>query len=188
MKVLVIPEDFRKDQYLLKPLFKRLMGALGKPSAKVIVCQDPLLGGVHEALKSERMAEVVQRYDGMVDLFVLCVDRDGKSGRRRRLDELEQEFVDRAFVAQNAWEEIETWTLAGLDLPAEWSWSEVRAEVDVKERYFDVLADVRGLSDAPGRGRKPLGEEAARRVPAIRQKCADFNDLARRIERAVVGL
>ena len=189
MNVLVIPEDFRKDQYLLKPLFERLMGALGKPSARVAVCQDPLLGGVREALKSDRLAEVVRQYDGMTDLFVLCVDRDGDTGRRRRLDQLEDEFgVDRVFVAQNAWEEIETWTLAGLELPAEWSWSEVRAEVDVKERYFDVLADERGLSDAPGRGRKPLGEEAARRVPAIRQKCADFNDLARRIERAVVGL
>lgn len=125
----------------------------------------------------------------MTDLFVLCVDRDGETGRRERLDQLEDEFgAGRVFVAQNAWEEIETWTLAGLDLPRGWLWAEVRAEVDVKERYFDALADRRGLTDAPGRGRKPLGEEAAQRVPAIRMKCGDFNELARRIEQAIVSV
>lgn len=185
MNVLVIPEDFRKDQYLLKPLFRRLLRELGRPNADVAVCQDPLLGGVSEALNSERLAEIVARYDGMTDVFILCVDRDGQVGRRERLDQLEQEFGrGRVFIAQNAWEELETWTLAGLELPTEWVWSEVRAEKDVKEMYFDVLAKRRGVSDAPGGGRKPLGEEASPRISAIRQKCRDFDDLARRIERA----
>ena len=189
MNVLVIPEDFRKDQYLLKPLFTRLLRESGKPAARVVVCRDPLLGGVDEALKSARLAEIFDRYDAMTDLFVLCVDRDGDVGRRQRLDQLEREFEEgRVFVSENAWEELETWTLAGLDLPAEWSWSEVRAEVDVKERYFDRLADARGVSDAPGRGRKPLGEEASRRVSAIKLKCPDFDDLARRIEGVVAGV
>ena len=189
MNVLVIPEDFRKDQYLLKPLFRRLLSESGRPSARVVVCQDPLLGGVAEALKSVRLAEIFDRYDAMIDLFVLCVDRDGDVGRRKRLDQLEREFEKgRMFVAENAWEELETWTLAGIDLPPEWSWSDVRAEVDVKERYFDVLADQRGLSDAPGRGRKPLGEEASRRLSAIRLKCPDFDELARRVEGAVAGV
>ena len=63
----------------------------------------------------------------------------------------------------------------------------VSAAVDVKERYFDVLAKRRGLSDAPGSGRKALGEEASPRISTIRQKCPDFDDLARRIEGAVIG-
>ena len=46
MRVLIIPEDFRNDQYLLRPLFDRLFRSLDIP-AKVAVCQDPLLGGVH---------------------------------------------------------------------------------------------------------------------------------------------
>ncbi|MDE0423017.1 MAG: hypothetical protein OXK76_19295 [Gammaproteobacteria bacterium] len=50
---------------------------------------------------------------------------------------------DRILLAENAWEELETWTLAGLDLPAAWRWSEVRAAVDVKERYFDKIARAR---------------------------------------------
>ena len=48
MKVLVIPEDFRNDQYILKPLFIRLFRTVGMRAARVNVCQDPLLGGIGE--------------------------------------------------------------------------------------------------------------------------------------------
>lgn len=184
MNVLIIPEDFRRDQYLLRPLFRQFFRSIGKTSAKVTVCIDPLLGGVQEALKSERIAEIVEQYSGMTDIFVLCVDRDGNLGRRQRLDAIESEFAEeKVFFAENAWEELETWTLAGLDLHAKWNWQDVRAEVHVKERYFDKLAKMRGVADAPGGGRKPLGEESARRISAIRQKCPeDFGRLAKLLE------
>ena len=184
MNVLIIPEDFRKDQYLLQPLFQRLFKVIGKPTARVKVCNDPLLGGVQEALKSSRLAEIVEQYEGMTDIFILCVDRDGRTGRRQRLNHIEEEFsAQQTFYAENAWEELETWTLAGLSLPARWNWQDVRAEVHVKEQYFDKLARMRGVADAPGGGRKPLGEEAARRIDAIRQKCPeDFDSLASRLE------
>ena len=184
MRVLVIPEDFRNDQYLLKPLFKRLFATMGRRNVRVRVCQDPLLGGVDEALKSKRIQEVVDQHDGMTDIFILCVDRDGVPGRRQRLDQLEGEFGnDRTFLAENAWEEIETWALAGLDLPEGWRWADVRAEAQVKERYFNVLADERGMADGPGGGREKLGDVAARNIPAIRQKCPeDFDALAQRLE------
>lgn len=187
MRVLVIPEDFRKDQYILKPILNRLFETIGRRRARIRVCQDPLLGGIGEATKSERVAEIVERYEAMTDVFVLCVDRDGNEGRRQRLDQLEQDFGDgRVFIAENAWEELETWVLAGVDLPTDWSWTDVRAEVQVKERYFDVLVGQRGLGDHPGGGRKPLAEEAARRLEAIRLKCReDFDVLARRIEAEV---
>ena len=186
MNVLIIPEDFRKDQYILKPLFSRLFQSIGRRHVHVNICRDPLLGGVGEALKSERMAEVIGKH-GMTDIFILCIDRDGKEGRRQRLDQLEAEFRDvRVFLAENAWEEIETWLLAGLDLPANWNWRTVRAEVQVKETYFEPLAAQRGLSDALGGGRKHLGEEASRRINAIRQKCPDdFDALAQRLEAAI---
>lgn len=187
MNVLIIPEDFRKDQYLLKPLFNRLFQELGKPKARIVVCQDPLLGGIVESLKSARIAEICDRYRSKADIFLLCVDRDGNLGRRQRLDEIEEEFGrHHVFLAENAWEELETWTLAGLDLPRAWRWSDVREAVDVKELYFDRLAHERGVADAPGGGRKPLGEEAARRIDAIRRKCReDFDSLARRIAAAI---
>ena len=188
MKVLVIPEDFRNDQYILKPLFSRLFRRLGSKSVRVEVCRDPLLGGVSEALRADILTDIVQQYDGMTDMFILCVDRDGVVGRRQRLDQLESEFGgNRVVLAENAWEEIETWVLAGLRLPAGWNWNDVRAEVQVKETYFEPLADMRGLSDSPGGGRRELGEEASRRIDAIRQKCPeDFDNLARRLK-AVLG-
>ena len=68
--------------------------------------------------------------------------------------------------------------LAGLDLPAGWNWQAVRAEIQVKETYFKPLVDERNLSKALGGGRKPLAEEAARRINLIRQKCPeDFDAL-----------
>ena len=69
MKVLIIPEDFRNDRYILKPLFNRLFESIGFRRARVRVCHDPLLGGVVEALKSERIQEVIDQHWGMVDLF-----------------------------------------------------------------------------------------------------------------------
>ena len=186
MNVLVIPEDFRKDQYILKPLFERLFRTFGRRNAKIRVCQDPVLGGIGEAMKAERIAEIVSRYEGMTQIFILCVDRDGREGRRQGLDSLEGEFGNgRTFVAENAWEELETWVLAGLDVPKDWRWTDVRAEVHVKERYFEPLAAQRGVADGPGGGRKALGEEAARNLPAIRLKCPeDFDALAQRLEAA----
>jgi len=188
VKVLIIPEDFRKDQYLPRPLFSRLFRTIGRRRVHVEICRAPLLGGVDEALKSGRIAEVMRRHGGMAHIVVLCVDRDGRLGRQVRLREMEREFgtARRAFLAENPWEEIETWVLAGLALPRGWRWADVRAEVQVKERYFDPLVRQRGISNTPGKGRHLLGIEAARRIGAIRQKCPeDFDRLARRLEAVV---
>ena len=186
MKILIIPEDFRSDQYLLKPLFERLFADFEQPQT-VIVCQNPRLRGVREALSKARLREIIGMYP-MVDIFILCVDRDGETGRRTSLDDIEKELAAaNIFVAENAWEEIETWTLAGLDLPADWSWSAVRAEVSVKERYFVPLARQLGVADGPGGGRRALGERASKRVRAIRQKCPeDFGNLANRLLKLLV--
>ena len=183
MNVLIIPEDFRKDQFILKPLFSGLFRAIGKPRARVVVCQEPLLGGIGEAMKSERIAEIVKKHEGMTDIFILCVDRDGDTNRRQRLNGLEKDFgTGRTFFAENAWEEIETWLLAGMDLPKNWRWQDVRAEVSVKEKYFNPLAEQHGVVRTPGEGRKALGEEAARNIAVIRQKCPeDFDALAQRL-------
>ena len=194
MKALIIPEDFRKDQFILKPLFNRLFQRLGSPSMRVTICREPLLGGIGEALKIERLTAIVGERRGAFDLFVLCVDRDGMVGRRQRLDDIEVEIQTQfgsgvAFFAVNAWEELETWVLAGLDLPGEWRWADVRTEVNAKEQYFEPLAIQRGVANLQGGGRKALGEEASRRIPAIRRKCPeDFDDLARRLATAVAAV
>ena len=180
MSVRVIPEDHLNDQYILKPLFERLFDQLGFANTGVRVCQ-LRLRGVNEALKSEKIREVIDRYS-MDDVFILCVDRDCNENRRDRLDQLEKEFNPR-LLAVNAWEEIETWALAELELPNDWRWAEVRAECNVKERFFEPFAELKGVSDRPSGGRDVLGESASRNVRAIRQKCPeDFDVLARRLE------
>ena len=187
MRVMIIPEDFLKDQHILKPLFSRLVRQIGAPSVEVQMCYQPRFRGVDQTLELRELERVVRRFGGMVDIFVLCVDRDGRAGRRQRLNQIEAEFQGRCvFFAENAWEEVETWALAGLALPGDWRWADVRAEVDVKERYFEPLAAQRGLADSGDGGRRVLGDEASRRIRAIRQKCPeDFDSLAQRLQTAL---
>ena len=189
MNILVISEDPHYDQHILKPLLRRLFRSIGKPTAKIGIPPGRTPRGVRDALRSETLARIVERYRGETDIFVLCVDRDGELGRRQRLDQIEAEFGSRCvFLAQEAWEEIEAWVLAGLDLPPDWRWRDVRAEIHVKERYFDVLARERGVAGGLGGGRKALAEEAAANLSAIRLKCPqDFDALAQRIETAAAS-
>lgn len=184
VRLMIIPEDFRKDQYILKPLFEKLLADLGKPRAKVEVCKDPHLQGISDCTNKDRLREVFDRYDGIYQYFVLCVDRDGVKSRRAKLDHLQDEFDNgRVFLAAHAWEELETWILAGVDSPREWRWADIRADISVKENYFEELARRRGVSDALGGGRQRLGIEAAKSIQAIRQKCReDFDELAQRLE------
>ncbi len=79
LKVLVIPEDFRKDQYILGPLVRQLFKEVGKQRARVRICLEPLMGGVDQALDWQQIDEVIDMYP-IVDVFLLLVDRDGEPG------------------------------------------------------------------------------------------------------------
>jgi hypothetical protein len=183
----LIPEDFRNDQFILQPLIKAMIADLGVPTAKVVMCRDPLLGGITEALKFENLDGIVRRYRGMVDLFILCVDRDGNPNRRAALDGLERQIGvsltgGKAFFAEHAWQEIEVWVLAGHDLPTDWVWAEIRSEPNPKERYFEPFARDRNVIDGPGGGRKALADAAVRRFGRICQLCPeDLGALRERI-------
>lgn len=187
MKVLVIPEDFRKDQYMLKPIITAMMTNLGKPRAKIMICQDPLLGGINEALKWDNIQSIIKQYP-MVDLFLLCVDRDGKSGRKKALDKLEEQASsilekNKLFLAENAWQEIEVWVLAGQNLPKDYNWQNIRQEIHPKENYFLPFAQQQNLLEAPGEGRKALAEHAAGKYKRISQLCPeDVANLENRIK------
>ncbi|HEX8822879.1 MAG TPA: hypothetical protein VF794_23330 [Archangium sp.] len=187
MNVLVIPENFALDQYVLKPLVKAMMSAVGRPRAVVRVCQDPLLGSVDQALKWERIQEVLVRYRGMVDLFLLIVDRDGEPHRRGRIDTIESQAAEvlvasRRLLGENAWQEIEVWVLAGHDIPKDWAWADVRAHRDPKEAYFEPFAKLQGVSEQPYGGRESLARAAASRYERVRQLCPeDIGALEQRI-------
>jgi hypothetical protein len=178
VNVLIIPEDFRKDQYVLKPIIQRMLAEVGKPKAKVQVCLDPVLGGVREATKWDRIGEIIEMYRGMVQLFLLIVDRDGIAGRRQSLNSIEAKahaVLGNAglLLAENAWQEIEVWALAGLELPKDWSWKDIRQEVNPKEVYFAPLVAKRGLASEPGQGRTTLGREAAANYRRVRSRCGE---------------
>ena len=178
MNVLIIPEDFVKDQHMLRPIIEAMLDHLGKSTAKVRVCLNPRLRGVSQALDAKRIRAILKRYYGMVDLFLLCVDRDGKEGRKTQLGKLEKLAdtilrADDMFLAENAWQEIEVWVLAGLDLPKEWEWQQVRQERDSKEVYFEPYAEQRGVEHELSGGRKVLAEQAARRYKRIRRLCPE---------------
>jgi hypothetical protein len=165
VNVLIIPEDFRKDQFILKPIIERMFAEIGKRRANIQMCFDPLLGGIDQATNWERIADILDMYP-MVDIFLLLVDRDGVATRRTVLNGLETKAHDvlnddRVLLAENAWQEIEVWALAGQELPKKWSWIEIRKEIHPKEKYFDRLAEHRGLVDEPGDGRTTMGREAA---------------------------
>ncbi len=185
MNVLVIPEDFRKDQYILKPIIEAMMSRAGG-AAKVRVCQDPLLGGVSQAMKWERIEEIIIRYMGMIHLFLLCVDRDGVENRKKRLTNIERRAAeilskDRRLMAENAWQEIEVWVLAGHKAPSNWRWRDVRMEPNPKEMYFMPFAKGLDLLNEPGEGRKTLALDAARRYKTIRRKCPELAGLEKRV-------
>lgn len=191
LNVLVIPEDFRKDQYVLKPIVEATLRSIGtKP--RVVICKDPLLGGVGEAMKWKRLEPILDRYRGMTDVFLLIVDRDGKPRRCEGLDRIERR-AERSlrsgaiFLGENAWQEVEVWVLAGLkDLPKRWTWAEIRQELDPKEVFYIPFATHRGVAGGPYEGRDELAREAARNYPRIRRLCPeDVGRLHARIEAAL---
>ena len=184
-RVLVVTEDFRKDQYVLEPIIQKMLEALGR-KGKVIMCRDPLLAGVDQALRWERIEEIIIRYRAMIECFLLIVDRDGKPGRRASLDNLERQAAallgpTKRFLAENAWQEVEVWLLGGHDLPSAWAWKDVRDHENPKEAYYRPFAELRGVVDEPAEGRGVLGREAARRYGRICQLCPEVAALEGRL-------
>lgn len=186
MRVLIICEDYIYDQYVLQPVIQAMMKRLGKPTAKVAICSNPRLRGVAQATEWNRLQQVFQQHT-MIDLFLLCVDRDGIEGRQEALNRLEALSAEmlssnRLLLAQNAWQEIEVWALAGHDLPANWNWKAIRAEIDAKELYFFPFCQQRQLGDERKIVYKILGGEAAKNYGRIRTRCPEVLELETRIQ------
>lgn len=184
MNVLIIPEDFTKDQFMLVPLVKAMFASL-HTSAKVEICRDPFIRGISQALNMSILTEVIEAWRYRIDVFILCVDRDGDINRRAALNDREeqaQKLVKQGavFLAENAWQEIEVWVLAGHDLPNAWKWDAIRSAPHPKETYYVPFAKSKELDD----GRKKLGEEAAKRYSKVRMKCKqDIQVLELRLKR-----
>jgi hypothetical protein len=183
--VLVIPEDSRTDGYIVGPVMSAAVQSCGRPNARVRVLTDPILGGIHEALKLNNLREIVDRYP-LVNLFVLVVDRDDDPSRRGLLDQREGEVAGvlkagQGLIAVEAWQEVEAWGLAGQDLPTGVRWSDIRAERDVKERFFSPYVRANGLFRGLGGGRKSLGDSARRNYGRVRSRCPELRDFEQRV-------
>jgi hypothetical protein len=176
--VLVIPEDFTKDEHILKPLVERILQDCGR-NPTVEVCRDPNFQGVYAALRLDAIRnEVIARYP-MVHLFILFVDRDGESGRKNRTDEIEITLSSelspgtRRFLAEVAWQEVEVFILAGMRLPSNWQWREIRADANVKDTFFKRYINLRGTSKLPYEGRKKLMAESISNWQRIKSRCPE---------------
>lgn len=189
MNVLVIPEDAKYGRPVLQPLMERLITSWLGLNARIDARP---LGGVSAATEPERLREVVDQYK-MVDLFILCLDQDDRSNEwakdqiaeieekmREHLDQ--EERPDDAFFTIVAKREIEAWVLVGCEESGDWTYTDVRQESQVKERYFEPYAERRGVEEGQFGGRKPLGEEAARNYKTIRQHCEELQVLEEKIQ------
>ena len=186
-KVLIIPEDFTKDEHILKPLVEKLMEQAGIQRAVVTVCRDPNFQGVSSAMDEKRIrSEVIERYP-MVDIFIHMVDRDGLEGREVSARNLEAKFTQelepkgKYFFAELARQEVEVFVLAGHELPDGARWQAIRADADVKNTSFKALVLREGTQNLPHEGRKKLMASAIRNFRGILTRCDD--DLGRLLER-----
>jgi len=176
--VLILPEDPVKDGYVLRPIIKAMMREVARPQARVDVCDDPRFHGTSQALNWQFIQQALSRNAGIYHLYLLCVDRDGEANRQAKLDSIETRArpymgLNRAFLAENAWQEIEVWLLAGHKLPRRWAWKTIRDEPHPKERYYLPFAESRGVLDLPGEGRDKLAREAASHYDRIRGRCKE---------------
>ena len=186
MNVLIIAEHDRNDRFILQPLVTAMFRQLKRP--RIRADTHVIRNGGWDVVKQWETIHAIIERNRPTDLFLLCVDRDGHEPRRGILDTLEAKARQvlnppRLFLAENAWQEVEVWALAGIDwrLKPKWIWDTIRSERDPKERYFEPIVKARGLTESPGRGRRELGEEAARNYAKVRQNCPEVRDLEERI-------
>lgn len=179
MKVLVIPEDPKLDEYILKPIVGQIFAGLGK-SPRIGILSKPRLRGVAQALDPSILADIVKN-NPMIDLFLLLVDQDGDKRRQGIASQREAEHQGRLFVCL-AIEEVEVWMLAlhraALDVP----WKEIRAEVHPKERFAQPFLKKNAPHLDTGAGRTWAMRELGAHWKGVLQCCPELRDLQQRIE------
>lgn len=192
--VLVVPEDPTYNGYLLKPLCKRLLAEAGKPSANIVVLPEPRVRGFAHAKKL--LAEQIFREWRHFQLILFIPDADGAMQSRRdeflRLELLAaQEPRPVKLLCCAAEQELETWLLAGHPEKLKtfgWTWQVVRAEISVKERYFQPFLEQHGTPGSPSEGRDRLMEAALGNFDGMKRRCPELQDLEDRIREFLSGL
>ncbi|MBI4860172.1 MAG: hypothetical protein HY815_07890 [Candidatus Riflebacteria bacterium] len=179
MKALIIPEDPRLDQYILKPIVEEMFRRLDI-RARVSVLQDPRLRGIDEALDADVIREIV-RDNPMEDLFLLLVDRDcDRKGNTDRAAAREGEHPDR-LIACLATHEVEVWMLALHRAELGTPWTQVRQHCDPKEAYADPFLERQGWTGEVGQGRKKAMRDLGGHWNGLLQVCDELAHLQERV-------
>ncbi|NNB96738.1 hypothetical protein HJC10_21745 [Corallococcus exiguus] len=179
MKVLVIPEDPTRDQYILKPIVEKLFEDLGR-KARVEVLKDPHLRGTSEAL-DKRTIESIVAENPMENLFLLMVDRDGDRMRNSHHAAGREADHPHRLIACLAREEVEVWMLALHRDELGAAWAEVRAHTDPKEQYADPFLRQKGWLMQVGSGRKRAMQGLGSQWQALLTVCPELKDLRDRL-------
>jgi hypothetical protein len=179
VKVLVIPEDPKLDQYILKPIVEQIFKDLGK-SPRVTVLPKPRLRGVAEALNPAILADIVSTYP-MNDLFLVLVDRDGEPNRPSVASAREGEHPGRLFVCL-AIEEVEVWMLAVHSDTLGTRWQDIRNEVHPKERFAEPFLRERAPKLDLGGGRAWAMQDLGRHWSGVLQRCDELGELKRKVQ------
>lgn len=160
VSVSVLCEDHTNDQYLVEPVIRAALAALGKPRATVHVkSQAKNLRGIDRLLV--HMPAHLARWGGPSSAVVFVADADCKDGTDGRGDRravmLERlagcEPHSAKAVVLVAIQEAEVWALWGVRAELGVPWPEVRAECHPKERFFEAYLDG---SLTPDGGRRNL--------------------------------
>lgn len=190
--VIVIPEDC-SDMDMLKPIISAMIRNLGSPKAKIQVYKPSVFKGISQVVQENNINKIVDRYEREADLILLCVDRDGNPHTEAKLANLEEKVNRKLgenqklkiFLAENAYQEIEVWILAGwkefLD-SKNFAWQTIRDERDPKDKYFIPFSKEKGYFDYPNDGRQELAKEAARNYQRICQMCPEVARLEQKIK------
>jgi hypothetical protein len=197
VKVQVVLEDTPKDEHIAVAVVRALFQSVGR-----IATVAPLrhrFRGVDRVTNPRILLPELAARCGMVDLFILIVDRDCTAPGRPRggdrasdLRELEAAIRDSGrlgecqFLACEAIEELEVWLLAGFQRPG---WQEIRDECDPKEAFFEPFAREMGVFDDPAEGRAELMAMAAPYYnKRIRVLCPELQELESRVRETIAGV
>ncbi len=160
VRISVLCEDHTYDQYVLEPVIRAALSALGRPKAVIDVKSLPKASrGVEQLIA--KMCDHLARWGGPSTAVVFVADADGKDGGNGREDRRLQMLNKFAACDRHqnkglivvAIQEAEVWALWGVRAELGVTWDEVRAECDPKERFFEQFVDE---SLTPDGGRREL--------------------------------
>ena len=192
--VLVVPEDPTYNGYILRPLCKRLLRESGRPNANIVVLAEPKVHGYAHAKKL--LIDRIPRDWWHFELILFIPDADGLvENRNNEFKHLEGLAINRSrpvkLICCAAEQELETWLLSGHPEKLKslgWRWPEIRAEISVKERFFQPFLARYGDPASPSEGRERLMQEALANYAGIKQRCPELQELEDRVRAHIANL